>query len=203
MLNPELFLAFLAVSVIVIIVPGPNVTLIIATATLRGTRAGLATVAGTSAAQAIQMMFVAGGLIWLLELYGSLFDAIRLLGAAYLVWLGYQAWRHAGDPLPENLPDRTSMKRGFLVGLANPKTIAFQAAFIPQFIDPALAPGQQFTILCLTFLLLATILDGCYAVLGGYAGRFMTGVKPRLWLGRLSGATLALGGVWLATLRRT
>lgn len=202
-MNIELYLAFLAVSCVIIVVPGPNVTLILATGATRGMRAGLMTVAGTTMAMVIQVAAVALGLAWLVGAYGALFDVLRYVGAAYLVYLGIQAWRKAGDRLPDPKAATGNVKKGFLVGLANPKTLAFFAAFFPQFIDVSMPYGPQFAVLSASFLVLAVILDSGYAIAGGLGRRLLATDRSRLVLGRLSGVVLAGGGLWLAGLRRT
>ena len=202
-MNIELYLAFLAVSVVIIIVPGPNVTLILTTGATRGMRAGLAIVAGTTLAQILQVIAVALGLAWLVGAYGDLFDLLRYAGAAYLIYLGIQAWRKAGDPLPARKAVTANVKRGFLVGLANPKTLAFFAAFFPQFIDLSMPYGPQFTVLAVSYLLLAAILDSAYAFAGGMGRRLLATERSGLILGRASGVVLAGGGLWLASLRRS
>lgn len=202
-MNWDLFFAFVAVSIVVIVVPGPNVTLIVATAATRGIGAGLLTVAGTSAAQAVQLVLVLGGLSWLVSAYASAFDVLRFVGAAYLIWLGWRAWRTAGAAPTETPARHKTVRRGFLVALANPKTLAFYAAFLPQFVDAALPSQPQLVVLSITYLILVTLLDSCYALAGGYGARFMTSQTARRWLGRASGLVLAGGGLWLATLRRT
>ena len=202
-MNLELYIAFLAVSAVIILVPGPNVTLILTTGATRGVRAGLMTVAGTTLAQIIQVIAVALGLAWLVVAYGDLFDLLRYVGAAYLVWLGIQAWRKAGDRLPGLKAVTDNMKKGFLVGLANPKTLAFFAAFFPQFIDLALPYGPQFAVLAASFLMLAAIFDSAYAIAGGMGRRLLATDRSRLFLGRVSGVVLAGGGLWLASLRRS
>lgn len=201
-MNVELYLAFLAVSCVIIIVPGPNVTLILATAATRGMRAGLMTVAGTTLAQILQVIAVAMGLAWLVGLYGSLFDVLRYAGAAYLVYLGIQAWRTAGERLPDLKAVTATVKKGFIVGLANPKSLAFFAAFFPQFIDVSMPYGGQYAVLSASYLLLAVILDSAYAIAGGMGRRLLATDRSRLYLGRLSGLVLAVGGVWLASLKR-
>jgi len=201
-MNVELYLAFLAVSFVIIIVPGPNVTLILATAATNGTRAGLMTVAGTTAAQILQVIAVALGLVWLVAMYGTVFDALRYVGAAYLVYLGVQACRNAGVPLPDAGAARKTLRKGFIVGLANPKSLAFFAAFFPQFIDTSLPYGFQFAVLSTSYILLAVILDSAYAVAGGMGQRLLATNRARLYLGRASGVVLAGGGLWLASLKR-
>lgn len=199
----ELYLAFLAVSVVIIIVPGPNVTLILTTGATRGMRAGLMTVAGTTLAMILQVVAVALGLAWLVVAYGDLFDLLRYAGAAYLIYLGIQAWLKAGDRLPDPKAVTDIMKKGFLVGLANPKTLAFFAAFFPQFIDLSMPYGPQFAMLAASFIVLAVVIDSAYAIAGGMGRRLLATDRSRFILGRASGVVLAGGGLWLATLRRS
>lgn len=203
MINIELLLTFIAVSIVIVIVPGPNVTLIIATSAMRGVRAGLRTVAGTTLAQVIQVTMVALGLAWLVETYGAVFDVLRLVGALYLIHLGINMWRTAGNETIEIENKQQDIKKGFWIGLANPKSLSFMAAFFPQFIDATLPANPQFVILSVTYLLIALLFDSGYAVLAGMSGRrFATG-RARFYLGRTSGAGLCAGGLWLASLRRT
>src|SRR5205807_5451058 len=128
----------LLITLVLILIPGPIVTLVIATSASKGLRAGLVTVAGTSAGNAVLLAAIALGLSWILSNALGWFEMLRWIGAAYLIWLGIQAWRGAagGAPLPPS--DRVHFWRGFLVALSNPKTIAFFTAFLPQFVDPSL-----------------------------------------------------------------
>ena len=78
----------------------------------------------------------------IVERSAAVFTTINLAGAAYLIWLGVQAWRHAGEGGDQILETgRTRFVRGLLVALSNPKTIVFFTAFLPQFIDPKLPAG--------------------------------------------------------------
>lgn len=200
-MNTELFLAFITATVVICTIPGPNITLIIATAATKGIRAGLMVVLGTTAAQVIQIAMVITGLAWLLSAYSIAFDTLRILGAIYLITLGIKVWRSAGTP-PNEVVAQKSLKQGFLVGLANPKSLAFLAVFIPQFIDSSLPTNQQFFTLAFTYLFVAVIFDCSYAIIAGYcSSKFSTG-KMRFFTGRLSGVVLAGGGLWLATLRK-
>jgi threonine/homoserine/homoserine lactone efflux protein len=201
-MNWQLFTAFLLITLVLILIPGPIVTLVIATSASKGMRAGLVTVAGTSSGNAVLLAVIALGLSWILNhaLYG--FEMLRWVGAAYLIWLGIQAWRGAprGAPLPPN--DRVYFWRGFLVALSNPKTIAFFTAFLPQFVDPSLPVAPQLALMCAVSVLLATLSDSGWAILAGL-GRiwFMQPARAKL-LGRLSGLTLIGGGIWLSLSRR-
>src|SRR5271167_4877427 len=95
-MNPELFTAFVLITIVLIITPGPIVTLVISTGATQGVRAALTTVAGTTLGNAILLLAIALGLNWVLGNAVILFEVLRWCGAAYLVWLGFQAWRNAG-----------------------------------------------------------------------------------------------------------
>ena len=201
-MNWHLFAGFLAITIVLLLAPGPIVTLVISTAATRGMRAGLITVAGTSTGNALLIAAIALGLGWVLAHAVYLFEALRWMGAAYLVWLGLQAWRHAGAPAPPVSGNHVHFRRGLLVALSNPKTIAFFTAFLPQFVDPALPAARQLTVMCAVTVLLAALSDSCWAIASGL-GRawFMAPRRARL-LGRASGVTLIGGGIWLSLARR-
>jgi threonine/homoserine/homoserine lactone efflux protein len=200
-MNWHLFTAFLLITMVLILMPGPIVTLVIATSVSKGVRAGLITVAGTTAGNVVLLAVIAGGLSFILEHAVYWFDLLRFIGAAYLIWLGVKTWRGAGGAAPPP-GDHVQFGRGFLVALFNPKTIAFFSAFLPQFIDPSLPAAPQLAVMCMVSALLAAMSDSAYAVLAGL-GRtwFMQPARTRL-LGRLSGLTLISGGIWLSLSRR-
>src|SRR5436309_3494638 len=133
-MNWQLFSTFLVITVVLILTPGPIVTLVIATGASRGPRAGLVTVAGTSTGNAVLLAAIAFGLSWVLQNAAILFELLRWGGAAYLIWIGLQAWRSAGRSDTALPSGQVDFLRGFLVALSNPKTIAFFTAFLPQFV---------------------------------------------------------------------
>jgi homoserine/homoserine lactone efflux protein len=203
-MNIELFTAYLLITVLLIIAPGPIVTLIISTGATRGVRAALTTVAGTTLGNALLLTAIAFGLSWVHAHADLLFTALRWTGAAYLVWLGVQAWRHAGEASREILETgRTRFVRGLFVALSNPKTIVFFTAFLPQFIDPRLPAGPQLAAMCVASVVIAGVFDCAWAVASGM-GRawFMKPARVKL-LGRLSGTVLIGGGLWLSLARRS
>ncbi len=135
-MNWELFAAFLVITTVLVITPGPIVTLVIATGAREGMRAALTTVVGTTLGNALLLAAIAFGLSWVVRNAATLFEILRWIGAAYLIWLGIQAWRHAGETGAASLPrGHVHVWRGFAVALSNPKTIAFFTAFLPQFVD--------------------------------------------------------------------
>jgi threonine/homoserine/homoserine lactone efflux protein len=201
-MNWQLFTAFLLITLVLFLIPGPIVTLVIATSVSKGMRAGLITVAGTSCGTAVLLAVIALGLGWILSHALSWFEALRWVGACYLIWLGIQAWRGAAGAAMLPPSDRVQFGRGFLVALSNPKTIAFFTAFLPQFIDPDLPAAPQLAAMCVVSVLLGAVSDSGWAVLAGL-GRiwFMQPARAKL-LGRLSGLALIGGGLWLSLSRR-
>jgi homoserine/homoserine lactone efflux protein len=203
-MNFELFTAFLLITVVLIIAPGPIVTLVISTGATRGVRAALTTVAGTTLGNALLLAAIALGLNWVHAHADLLFSALRLTGAAYLIWLGVQAWRHAGEESHEVLETgRTRFVRGLLVALSNPKTIVFFTAFLPQFIDPRLPAGPQLAAMCVASVLIAGALDCAWAIAAGMGRAWFIKPSRVKLLGRLSGTVLIGGGLWLSLARRT
>ncbi|HWM82527.1 MAG TPA: LysE family translocator [Pseudolabrys sp.] len=204
-MNPELFTAFVFITLLLMLTPGPIVTLVISTGARQGTRAALVTVAGTTFGNAVLIGSIAAGLSIVVRHAAVLFEILRWAGAAYLIWLGIQAWRHAGkaeDAVAAAPRGRVHFTRGVLVALSNPKTIAFFTAFLPQFVDPALPVERQLLVMCVVSVLLAGLTDCLWATAAG-AGRtfFLAPGRARL-LDRLSSLALIGGGIWLSLARR-
>jgi homoserine/homoserine lactone efflux protein len=201
-MNWQLFTAFLFITLVLFLIPGPIVTLVIATSMSKGLRAGLVTVAGTSCGTAVLLAVIALGLSWILGHALYWFEMLRWAGALYLIWLGIQAWRGAGGVTPLPPSDRVQFGRGLLVALSNPKTIAFFTAFLPQFVDPGLPVAPQLAAMCVVSVLLGALSDSGWAILASL-GRvwFMKPARAKL-LGRVSGLALIGGGIWLSLSRR-
>jgi threonine/homoserine/homoserine lactone efflux protein len=201
-MNWDLFAAFLLITIVLLLTPGPIVTLVIATSASKGIRAGLITVAGTSTGNAILVATIALGLGWILNNAASLFEILRLVGAAYLIWLGIQAWRGAGEFASAAPDPRLQFWRGFLVALSNPKAIAFFTAFLPQFVDPGLPVARQLTVMCSVSVLLGVCTDSSFAILAGLGRAWLMKSSRAALLGRMSGVALIGGGIWLSLARR-
>jgi homoserine/homoserine lactone efflux protein len=200
----ELFAAYLVACFVIVIVPGPTVTLIIANSLKHGSRAGLLNAAGTQAGLAIMIAIVGIGLSSVIAAMGHWFDWIRLAGAAYLIWLGWKMYRSAGETgegaAAARPPRGGFFLQGVLVALSNPKTLLFFGAFFPQFLDPARDHVTQIAIMGLTAMLFAAISDSAYALLSGRAGQMLSQRRVRL-LSKVSGGFLIGGGLWLASTR--
>ncbi|MEZ5788635.1 MAG: LysE family translocator [Xanthobacteraceae bacterium] len=203
-MNLDLFFAFLLMTVVLIITPGPVVTLVIATGATDGVCAALLTVFGTTLGNALLIGAVAFGLNFVLASSALLFDLIRYAGAAYLVWLGIGLWRKAGrDPAPlAPTQGRVHMSRGFLIALSNPKTLAFFTAFLPQFVDPTLPARFQLVVMCIASVVVAGVLDSAWGVAAGLGRGWLVAPSRARLLGRISGTVLIGGGIWLSLVRR-
>lgn len=197
----ELYLAYVAVCIVAIIVPGPTNTLILANGMRYGLRAGLLNVAGTQAGLALMIAVAGIGLTSIIETAGHWFEWIKLIGAAYLIWIGIQMIRGAGkatDGGQVQKPPRSGFfLQGLVVSLGNPKQLLFFGALLPQFVDPSGNHALQIAILGGTALAFAALSDGAYALAAGRIGRKLTAARVRL-VTRFSGGLLIGGGVWLA-----
>ena len=160
----DLYLAYLIACLFIALVPGPTITLIIATSIRHGTRAGLANVAGTQVGLAIMIAVVGIGLASLIEGMGHWFEWLRLIGAAYLIWMGIQMFRSSGQADAAGVPAAPRggfFLQGVLVAASNPKTMIFFGAFFPQFIDPAGNYTLQIVVMGLTAMAIAAVTDSC------------------------------------------
>jgi threonine/homoserine/homoserine lactone efflux protein len=200
----ELYAAYLVACLVIVVVPGPTVTLIVANSLRHGTRAGILNVLGTQVGEAIIITAAGIGLASLIEAMGHWFDWLRLAGAAYLIWLGWKMIRSSGelaDGVPPKAPRGGFLMQGAIVALSNPKTLLFFGAFFPQFIDPTRDYVLQIAIMGISAMVISAISDSAYALASGRAGRALSARRVRL-LSRLSGGCLIGGGVWLAVSRR-
>lgn len=200
----ELFLAFVAATAVLILIPGPNVALIVANSIAHGVRYGLLTVAGTSSAMVVQLTLTVLGTTALLKAMADWFEWIRWAGVIYLVYLGIRSWMALPVDLTHTPPQPRSARaiwlRGFVVSMTNPKTLLFYGAFLPQFIVPGESAEAQLLLLSGTFLFLAVLLDACWALL---AARFRAALAVNGKLrNRLTGGLLIGAGLGLALARR-
>jgi threonine/homoserine/homoserine lactone efflux protein len=204
MIDPALYLAFFVATTALMLIPGPNVALIVANSVAYGTRFGLLTVAGTSSAMVVQLGLTALGMTALLGTLAGIFEWVRWIGVAYLLWLGIRQFMASPVDLTRTPPQPKSAReiylRGLLVSLTNPKTLLFYGAFLPQFVTPERPLGPQVALLCVTFLVLAVVLDGAWAAVAGRA-RGLLAARGRL-RNRLSGGLLMGAGLGLALVHR-
>jgi len=198
-------LPYLGACFILAIVPGPTVTVILANALRSGTLAGLSIIAGTQLGLVTMICVVALGLEAVMGFMAFAFDWIKLAGAAYLIWLGFNMLRSSGELGHAAVGPAKSYRRlildGFLVIWSNPKALIFLGAFLPQFVTDEAATFWQVMALGLFFMLIAGSTDAIYAVLGGRARHLLSAARVKI-VSRVSGAILMAGGVWLAIQKR-
>lgn len=203
------WLAFLLASILFIQVPGPSLLFTIGRALTVGRRDALLSVAGNALGLVGQVLLVALGLGALVAASATLYTAVKVAGAAYVVWLGVQAIRHRADArhaleglgrVPAR--GRRSVLTGLTVGLTNPKTLVFFVAFLPQFTDPAAGRvGAQVALLGAVFGVMACASDSVWALVAGRARDWFARTPRRLdGLGTAGGTMMiGLGATMLAT----
>ncbi|SEP43927.1 LysE family translocator [Amycolatopsis saalfeldensis] len=194
--------AFAALTFVMVVVPGPSVLFTISRALTVGRREALLTVVGNATGVYTQVVAVAFGLGVLVTTSAAVFTAIKLAGAVYLVYLGVQAIRkrrkltEAMASTVRTAPGRTwaVLRDGFVVGFANPKSIVFLAAILPQFVDAGASsvPAQMLVLgICLPVIALAT--DSVWAVAAGTARSWFARSPRRLELIGGTGGLVMIG----------
>jgi threonine/homoserine/homoserine lactone efflux protein len=199
----DIYLTYVIACVLLAILLGPIVTMVIANGLRYGTRAALLNVAGAQLGSALVLVIIGVGLTSLMATMGYWFEWVRFLGAAYLVWLGFKLIRSPGVMLSSDAPSPPRggfFLQGFLMLLSNPKVLVFFGAFIPQFVDMKRDHLPQVAVLGLTFMVIAVLTDGAYALLAGRAGKMLSAYRARL-ISRVSGGLMIGGGIWLALAR--
>lgn len=198
--------AFAIASLVLIAIPGPSVLFVISRGVVLGRRAALATVIGNCAGVYVQVAAVALGIGIVIQRSAAVYTVIKLVGAAYLVWLGVRTFQRRrslalalGAPVSPK-SDRRILREGFVVGLTNPKAAVFFAAILPQFTEPSLGHVPlQMLVLGVVFIAIALICDGAWALAAGTARERLAGSPRRLEaIGGAGGVVLVGLGIGLA-----
>jgi len=192
--------ALIVATSVLVIIPGPNVALIVANSLKYGFRMGVATVAGTTLGVGLQLVLVVFGLAAVIAIAAEALTWIKWAGVAYLLYLGIKTWREPADDLAAVAAAPAMFWRGFLVALLNPKTLLFNAAFIPQFVVGEAAMMTQLGLVALVFLAVLFVGDLLWAAFATSARHYI-GRYGRL-RNRLTGAFLTAAGISLALSRR-
>jgi threonine/homoserine/homoserine lactone efflux protein len=207
------FAAFLGISILVIVSPGQDTALTIRNTLVGGRAGGIATAAGVATGLATWTVASSAGLAALIVASQPLFLAIRLLGAAYLVFLGLQALRAAIFPRGRATPPSplrggsgrgvgTPYRQGLFSNLSNPKIVVFFLSLFPQFVDRSQAPFARLLLLGLIFCAITLSWLTLYAVVVARIGDFLRRDRVRRALEATTGLVLIGLGVRLATERR-
>ncbi len=196
----ENLIALTAATLVLVLFPGPNVALIVANSLSYGRRLGLVTVLGTTSGVALQLALVVFGMAAIIEIASNALAWIKWAGVIYLVWLGIRTWRQTAADLGRIQATPTVFWRACAVAAVNPKTLLFNAAFVPQFVPAGSNGAGQLVLVAAVFLTVLFIGDTLW-VLFASSGRRILG-RVGLWRNRLSGGFLVAAGIGLALSRR-
>ena len=198
MIPIENLVAFILTSLVIIVIPGPSVLFVIGRAIALGRRAGVLSVVGNALGTIPAVIAVAFGVGAIVASSVVAFTVIKIAGALYLVYLGIQAIRHRHAHIPgiQQRPTRARrlLAEGFIVGLTNPKTIAFFVAVLPQFVDPTAGPvWMQLLLLGLVFEALALASDSIWALAAGTARAWFARSPRRISTLSATGGVMMIG----------
>lgn len=210
MVSTDRLLAFAAMSLLLIVVPGPSVLFVIGRALAQGRRAALTTVVGNTLGAYALVVCVALGVGSVVERSALAFTALKLVGAAYLIHLGVRAVRRRGSlqaAFTEDSPacgGGRTLWEGFAVGVANPKTMVFFAAVLPQFVDREQGGVTgQMLLLGLVFNVIAVACDSVWGLAAATAREWFARSPRRLaFVGGAGGLTMIGLGVTVAATGR-
>lgn len=195
----ETWLAFLATSAVLLVIPGPTILLVVSYALGQGWRTAAPMAIGVALGDATAMTLSILGIGALLSASATVFTLLKWIGAAYLVWLGVKLWRAGGSLAAEPRRDAAEPGRmlahAWLVTALNPKSLTFFVAFLPQFVDPAAPFWPQMIVFEATFVGLAFVNAFAYALLAARAGRVVRSPAVVRAVNRTGGALLVGAGV--------
>jgi threonine/homoserine/homoserine lactone efflux protein len=194
-------LAFAAAMLVFALSPGPGVVAVISTAVSRGFISAMALSTGLVLGDLVYLLFAVFGLSLIAQIMGDVFIVVRVLGAAYLIWMGIQAWRTppasattvetAGGPW-------RSLVAGFLISLGNPKVMVFYLGFLPAFLDLAHMTLADVALIVAILVPIGLGTMAVYALLAGQARRWLAAGRGAVWMNRAAGALLVGAGVAVA-----
>lgn len=201
---------YLVTWTLVALSPGPAAMCVMSQATRHGVRASFAGIAGIQSGNLVFFACIAMGLASMLSTATTAFAALRMIGAAYLCWLGVRVlistFRQPMPAITETRaaapPSRSLFLQGLLIQLTNPKALLFMSALLPQFIDGGQPVGFQIALLAIiTVAVDVTVMAG-YAALAGRGSRTLKSSSLVTWIERAFGAALIAFGVRIVTARR-
>ena len=203
----ELWLAFVAASAVLLVIPGPVILTVISYSMAHGRRANLPLVAGVALGDSTSLLFSLLGLGALLATSAVWFTVLKIAGGLYLLFLGIRMLRAGIAPVeaPSVAPSISAWRlfvNTYLVTALNPKGMVFFVAFLPQFLDPRAHATPQLWILGATFVVMATTNATLYAVFAGSARRLLESPRAQRGLHLAGGSLLSGAGIWALLARR-
>ena len=176
--------AFVGVVAVIVVVPGPDMALVLQNGLARGRRAAVETALGINAGLLVWAVAAALGVAALLHASAPAFTALKLAGAAYLVWLGVRALAaarrgaSASAELRSRAAEDSPFRQGLLSNLLNPKIALVFTTLIPQFVDPAEPAAAQTLLLAAIFICMGLVWLTSYALLVARVGRALEALRP-------------------------
>lgn len=208
MISPDIALAFFATSVVLGMTPGPDNIFVLTQSAMRGRAAGLLVTLGLCTGLVVHTLAVSFGVAAIFQASALAFTALKLAGAAYLLYLAWQAFRASGGGTNLGQASNASAwqlyRRGIIMNITNPKVSIFFLAFLPQFADPARGPlaGQMMQLGGL-FILSTLLVFGAIALLAGTLGqRLNQSARTERIMNRVAGTVFAALALKLATTQR-
>ncbi|MFS3130118.1 LysE family translocator [Nocardioides sp. Bht2] len=207
----EQLVGFTATAFVVIVIPGPSVVFTISRALAHGRAVALATVVGNTLGLGLVLILVAAGLGAVVTTSAMAFTVLKVVGAAYLIWLGIQAIMHRKEFHPEQagadgpaISTRTAIRQGFIVGVSNPKSFLIFAALLPQFLNTSGGSSTlQMLVLGSVAVLLGLVSDSVWAVVAAQLRDwFARSPRRSETLGVAGGSSMIALGIGLALARK-
>jgi threonine/homoserine/homoserine lactone efflux protein len=203
----ETWLAFVAASAVLLILPGPTILTVISYSVAHGRRANIPLVAAVALGDSTALVVSLLGLGALLATTAALFTVVKIAGGVYLLYLGFGLLRAGVSSAELATPTAPESRRRlfantWLVTALNPKGIVFFVAFLPQFIDPRADLSRQLWVLAVTFVALATLNATLYAVFASAARRMLTSRRAQRRFHLAGGSLLTAAGIWALLAKR-
>jgi threonine/homoserine/homoserine lactone efflux protein len=197
-------LAFFIAILIFSITPGPGVFALLARAMIHGAASCFSVALGMAVSDIIYLILACFGLAVIAEHYGQLFTAIRIIGALYLIYLGWKMWHdrsHLSDDAKPQARGTALMGfvQGFLISASNPKVILFYIAFLPTFMDLSVLTHRDIAIaavLCLVGLMIGLM---AVSFTASWARRYFQSKKAMTGLNRVAGSIMMSAGLYIGT----
>jgi threonine/homoserine/homoserine lactone efflux protein len=207
-MSTELWLAYVAASAVVLIIPGPTILTVISYSIAHGRRATPAVVPGVALGDSTALTVSLVGLGALLAASSLAFTVVKLAGGLYLLYLGIRMLR-AGITstglATRSAPDsrRKMFLNTYIVTALNPKSIIFFVAFLPQFVNRSADVTQQLWLLAATFVAMATLNSSMYSLFAASAHRLLSSPQAQRRLNLLGGSLLSAAGIWALLARHS
>lgn len=203
----DLWLAFVAASIVLLVLPGPTILTVISYSVSHGRRANLPLVAAVALGDSTALLLSLVGLGTLLATSAFWFTVIKWAGGLYLLYLGLKLLRAGASPVSVASPDAPRSRwhlfaNTYMVTALNPKGIIFFVAFLPQFLDTSAPVPPQLWILAATFVVLATVNASLYAAFASAARKLLESPRAQRRFNLLGGSLISVAGAWALLAKR-